>query len=366
MDASGVDREWDLILDLLPEEVGRLARGSGAVERLRGVDDARTLLRLFLIHAGAGLSLRKTVGYAKLQGFATISDVALMDRLRKAEPWLREITRRMFASRPFPLRVPELKQPFSLRAVDATTINEPGASGTTWRIHYVLQLPELTCDFIELTGTEGGETYTRLPVKNGDLILADRGYCHREGVAHVVDHGGVAVVRLNLNSFPLLTAQGQRFGLLRHLRRLDGFQPREWAVRFVAHDRQFDARLCAIRKSEAARERAQKRILRRAQRNGTQPSPEGLEAAGYVYILATASVEQLSTVEVLDLYRLRWQVELAFKRLKSLLNSGYVPKYDPASARSWIQAKLLTALLIERLMTRAGFFSPWGFEAKAP
>ena len=65
---------------------------------------------------------------------------------------------------------------------------------------------------------------------------------------------------------------------------------------------------------------------------------------------------------LLDLYRVRWQVELAFKRLKSLLALGHVPKSTDPSSRAWMQAKILTALLIERLITEARCFSPWGYE----
>jgi IS4 transposase len=64
---------------------------------------------------------------------------------------------------------------------------------------------------------------------------------------------------------------------------------------------------------------------------------------------------------VLELYRCRWQVELAFKRLKSLLAMSAVPKSDEESARSWMQAKLLESLLIERLLEHSSALSPWGY-----
>jgi IS4 transposase len=52
----------------------------------------------------------------------------------------------------------------------------------------------------------------------------------------------------------------------------------------------------------------------------------------------------------LELYRCRWQVELALKRLKSLLQLGHLPKKDPVCARAWMQMKLLLALLVEQLL----------------
>ena len=63
----------------------------------------------------------------------------------------------------------------------------------------------------------------------------------------------------------------------------------------------------------------------------------------------------------MDLYRGRWQIELVFKRLKSLLEAGHVPKSDDDSAKAWMQAKILSALLVDRVLLEGKFFSPWGF-----
>ena len=106
--------------------------------------------------------------------------------------------------------------------VDATTVLEPGTSGTDCRIHYSLQLPSLECDFFEVTDPSGGETYKRLPVSPQDIILADRGYCHREGVAHVVEAGGDVVIRLNSTSFPLIDNTGGQVDLVTLLRTIGG------------------------------------------------------------------------------------------------------------------------------------------------
>lgn len=48
-----------------------------------------------------------------------------------------------------------------------------------------------------------------------------------------------------------------------------------------------------------------------------------------------------------ELYRLRWRIELAFKRLKSLLRLDRLPAHDKDLARAWIFSHLIAALLIE-------------------
>ena len=64
---------------------------------------------------------------------------------------------------------------------------------------------------------------------------------------------------------------------------------------------------------------------------------------------------------VLEWYRLRWQVELVFKRFKSLAQLGHLPKRDDESAQAWLYGKLLVALLVEKLIRYALAFSPWGY-----
>ena len=63
----------------------------------------------------------------------------------------------------------------------------------------------------------------------------------------------------------------------------------------------------------------------------------------------------------MDLYRARWQVELAFKRLKSLFNFGHLPKHDEESAKAWLFGKLLVGLLSETIIEAADSVSPWGY-----
>ena len=227
-----LQQEWDLLAGLLPAGWREAAREQGALKRARKIKDPDILLRLILLHAGAGLSLRQASARARTTGLAMISDVALLKRLRCSEPWLRWMTREMLGEGRYRSEFVTSDMGHRLRVVDATTIQEPGATGTSWRVHYSLVLPTLVCDFFELGDPSTGETYKRLPIESGDIVLGDRGYCHREGVAYVKDRGGDVIVRLNSTSFPLLTPHDQPFDLLPMLRTLRGRQSREWSVRF--------------------------------------------------------------------------------------------------------------------------------------
>lgn len=363
-DSRLLDEEWDLLTEFLPKDWREQARLTGALQRARGVKDADCLLRLILMHTATGLSLRQTVVRAREQSIADISDVALLKRLRTSETWLRSLTSHLTEVNQMGI-LQTISKERCVRIVDATTVQEQGGAGTDWRVHYTLRLPDLRCDFFELTDEKGGETYRRIPVKPWDLMLGDRGYSNAPGVASVVNARGDVLVRWNSFSFPLKTLAGKPFEALREMKSLPKRGCLEWKVSFIHNGKRFTGRLCAIRKGAVATQRAQEKIRRKASKRSEVVGEEALALGEFIMVFTTIDCGVLSTKQVLELYRVRWQIELRFKHLKSLLGLGCLPKYDDESCRAWIQAKLLCGLLIERLMREAEFFFPWGYRLPA-
>ena len=351
--------DWDIVQGLLPQDWRESARQCGALRRCRKIPDADTLLRLIFLHVAGGLSLRQTVARAAVLGWAQLSDVALLKRLRASVNWLEYLCSEVWDRPGLPWPSEGWVAERTWRVIDASGVQQPNSKGTDWRVHYSIRLPSLACDFVSVTDQRGGERLQRLPVHTGDVVLADRGYSHRAGVAWVLARQADIIVRHQPSSFPLLDRGGKPWEVLPALRQLSGHQLGRWAVCFQSEGRAWDLWLCAVRKSRPAIEQAHARL--RAE-HGPKVRPQTLEWAEYVLVLSSLSPQQLSTRQVLECYRGRWQIELVFKRLKSLLGLGDLAKYDPTSAQAWLQAKLLSALLLTRLEQMAGFFSPWGFK----
>ena len=121
-------------------------------------------------------------------------------------------------------------------------------------------------------------------------------------------------------------------------------------------------RVCAYKKTAAQTLAAQQAIQQEARKKGRVVRPQTLEAAGYVIVLTT--LMQPTAAAVMEFYRRRWQIELAFKRLKSLLQLGHLKKVDKEAAKAWLQGKLLVACMVEKLIFTAERFSPWGYAAQ--
>lgn len=174
---------------------------------------------------------------------------------------------------------------------------------------------------------------------------------------------------MNLVTLPLIDpASGARLDILKHVRQLKVGQAGSWpalvpikAKRGQQVVETVSGRLCAVRKSAAAADKARQRVWRESQRNGTQLQAQTLEAAEYVLIFTTLEPD-IGAAQVMEVYRLRWQIELEFKRLKSLIQLGHLKKHDPEAARSWLQGKLMVSMLIARLIAHAEGVSPWGYE----
>jgi IS4 transposase len=75
-----------------------------------------------------------------------------------------------------------------------------------------------------------------------------------------------------------------------------------------------------------------------------------LAAADWVILVTSLAPEDFPTADVLALYRLRWRIELGFKRLKSLIGLRGPPGTDERSARPFLLAHLLIILLLEPLI----------------
>lgn len=354
--------DWGILCSFLPEGWRQKARECGALTRARGIAGPDALLRILLIHIANGCSLAETSLRAEQLGLGQLNQSAVYKRLRSAEEWLRWMAEQMRTGLGF--AVPKAAQ--RVLAVDATAITEPGSTGTDWRIHYAIDLTNLQCDFFLLTDVKGGETWRRFPVKKGDIMLGDRGYANPKGVAHVVEAGGEVVVRLNRKAMPLFDKKGNSVNAVHLARRLKkANQNLEWEAWVNASDgKKIHGRLIVVRRSQLATEYARKKLKQEAGKKQETASAESLEAAEYFFLWTTLP-QRWNRKTVLQLYRCRWQIELAFKRMKSLMGLGHLPKKDPESCRAWLHGKLLTSLLVERMIGAAKKLSPWGYELDA-
>lgn len=360
------------ILDHWPEVSARLpagfdldatARSRGAFTRTRKIKTAETLLRLALAYGGLGMSLRETCAWAEAGEIAGLSGPSLLDRLCKAAPWLGDIVAALIAEQ---AKVPAGRWAgYRLRALDGTSICQPGADRTTWRLHVGYDLATGQVDQLELTDVHGAENLQRLSYRPGDIVLGDRYYARPRDLRPVIDAGADFIVRTGWNSLRLLQPNGEPFDLFATLA---AQSEQESEVQVRIHEGVTETpppeplilRLVVRRKDPEQAQAEQKRLLKEAKKRGKQPDPRSLEAAKYILLLTSLPAAVFPPADILALYRFRWQIELAFKRFKSLAGLDTLPAKKPELARAWIYARLIVAIIAEQIAGQVPDSSPSG------
>jgi hypothetical protein len=349
---SLVNEDWANVVARLggAETLEVTARESKAFLRPREITNALDLLRLILAYCLGKGGLRSTAAWATSVGIVDISNVALLYRLRQCGDWLKILVGQALAS-----AAPEASRGRMIRIIDATTVPKKALSARKnnelWRIHSAFDLPQERFGHFELTDHEAGETFDRIPVVAGEIRLGDRAYLQPDRMATVMEAGADFVIRAGWKGANWRDQQGGVVDLVAELRKASdrGLIDRSiWIKRKGGEP--LALRLVAIKKPEQAAVAARHKARRDAQRGGHQLSQQTLDAADWVILVTSLKREEFTTADILALYRLRWRIELAFKRLKSLIGLNGPPGIDERSARPYVLAHLLTILLLEPLI----------------
>jgi Transposase DDE domain len=345
---TDADTLFEQLLQDLPPETAQLAREFKAFVRAKKVKTPEQLLRLVLLYCGLDKSLREVAGTFTVL-YESITDQAVAERLRACGPWVKALLGQML-----PLcAVSALPTGWRFVVIDASSIQAPGAKGTDHRLHIAMDLVSLQFIEVLVSDVHTGETLKHFTLGPGDVALTDRGYAHAQGMSDAVKRGAALVVRLSPFSVVLGDATGQPLSLSAALKRQKTETIRTLEVVIQSSDGQ-DAvpgwiHAYRLHTEQAGRARQK---CRQRHKKGT-PHAETLYLAGWVVVFTTLAPAVLSARTIMALYRCRWQVELAIKRWKSVLDVDALrAKACSPLAEVWLHGKLLYALLLERRMRR--------------
>ena len=347
--------QFDELLRRLPAglDLDLLARRTKAIQRKRELTSGPHLLRLALARGPGGLSLSQAAAWATMLGLAKMSDPAVKKRLDKAVAFLDAVIASLLAD-----KAPGAAVHWAgrvLRNADGSCFRERGCKTTSWRLHAVYDLGRGGFSHLELTDKHGAEAIERGAPIPGEIRVGDRNFARaaslhrfRQQSANQADF----IVRVGWNAFNLTRSDGSDFDLITHLGTLPAdMTPHEVMLRarLGPLDPPLPLRMIIRRKTPEATEAARETLRRAASRKQKGLDPRSLVAAEFIILATSLPVEGYPAEEVLAVYRLRWQIELAFKRLKSLLRMDRVPTRTDRASRSWLLTHLIMALLCDDL-----------------
>jgi hypothetical protein len=343
----------------LPATLDAQARTLKAFQRKRAFDCPSDLLRGLLVYALSPFGLRWLGAWGVLTDVADLSATGWHDALIRASAWLLWLMGELMVANDRPVWLTQRVRG-RVWVVDASMLGQPGQPGDAWRLHMAFDLIAGRIGQVHLTDRSSGERLDHFQLQPGDLVLLDAGYGYRRTLATAQRHGADVLVPFTPSTCPLEDAGGRALDVVAWLHQ-DGPAIRSRSATWRSDGQRGRVRIIAKRVDAQARQAAERRLRRKAQKHGRAVSALALFLCGWMLLLTTLPAESWNAQELLWLYRARWQVELLFKRMKQLLRLGQIRSTSTAGATATIRALLVAWLLQEQesAALRALLPQPW-------
>ena len=333
------------LLEVLPSGYEEAASETGALKRRREIKTAYDLLMLVFLYVAHGLSHLEVSVIAKMKGIAQISDVAFMKRFAKSGKLIEWLLENLNSRATAHYSKPSKFEKYDIKALDASVVTSGGKIRITHRLHFAIDIFLLKSDQYKITTQKIGESLTNFVVKTTDLFLGDRAYGTKTSIEHCLANEGNFIFRIRRNAFDIYDKKGNKIDIIKKLKGLKKNKTLRLGCFFLSSRGKFvPIRICAMIKPKDVIE---------------NPEDDTGFMNNFIVLVTSILDIHISAKDILELYRLRWQIELYFKRLKSLMGFGDIPNKTEAHIKIWLNAKLAVAIMLE-IMTAQVDFSPSG------
>ena len=147
-------------------------------------------------------------------------------------------------------------------------------------------------------------------------------------------------------------AEGKQINILEYGKELDEWESTAIECYYKQGKVLEPLKVCLMKKGSSEAAKTAKKQKRYSQKRQRSVSARSIEHNDFI-VLATNL--PYTSEQICELYRVRWQIELVFKRLKSLFEFGNVPAKNPDSVKAWFYGKLLLAGICEASIKRSHF-----------
>lgn len=349
---------FEQLLSVLPEGWETKAKELGALCRGRKIKRAEDLLRLIFIYMSEGKSFSGTAALLNLSEICSMTKKAVFTRFQKCGAWLQWLCEHIYRNNEMIGTPPEWLEERKVYLVDASDEAVYGSNKTDYRLHYAIGLFDLSMKEMVLTDIKTGEkisNFHRFGEK--DIVIGDRAYCSKQGIAYLLSNKSDFLFRYKTNFFQLYNHRRRKVNLLEYFKGMKAGESGEVTLYYEYERRYLPLRFCVKRKTKEAEEKGLISLQKTKMRKYGNKELSAAQIAYNRYIILVTSIEKTEPELLLDLYRQRWHIELAFKRLKSIFKYHEIPVHREQSARAWFYGKLLLAALCETWVNK-GRFSP--------
>lgn len=332
------------ILSRLPNNLDELADETGAIKRRRHLIGGDQLLWLALEFAGLPTSFRRLSAKLQRDCGLMLNDTSIRYRLKNSVLFLTEVLMHVLFGAARDLKAKGITRRICLQ--DATTLSGPGSKGTDWRLHTVYVVGQGFAQ-VHITDASVGESLKHCDYSPNDIVIADQGLGTAKNIHHVRKVGAHTLLRVYLKNLRLNDETGKVLQVDDLLNDADkGISSRNVLVPLGRDNVAGRLLIFPLPAEKAARNR--QKLTARASRKQNKVTPQALRLAGYFAAFTTVSEQDLPDAQVVEVYRFRWQIELFFKRCKSIAGLDKLAARKPEVARAFILGKLIIMALVER------------------
>jgi hypothetical protein len=341
---------------IMPEGWRAKAKELGALQRAREIKTPEDLLKLIFLYLTEGKSFGNTCALLSMSERYRLTKKAIYTRMGNSAEWLRWLCENLCRENRMLVEKPAWLLGKRVCLVDASDESVYGSSKTGFRLHYSVGLFDLCMKEMRLTDAKTGEKLGNFQsFGKDDLVIADRAYGTITGIEYLGGRGSDFLLRYRTGAFHLYTGEQERVEVTDFFQGLEAGARGEVTLYYKLKEEYKPVRLCAIRKTEEAEKKGIERlkVMNRMKSHGKLPSQAQLGNNRYIIVLT--SLLETDAQLILQLYRFRWQIELIFKRLKSLFGYNQIPSKVDISAKAWFYGKLLLAAFCETWANKARF-----------
>ena len=349
--------QMSLIYEMMPTGWKEAAKETGALVRSRNINTPEELLRLNFLYQTSGDSYGLVSALTQISENQTgLNKTAVQKRITNSGKWLKWILVHLNREEKYLEEAPQWLKDYRVCLTDASDYCKQGSQNADFRFHYMVELFTLNMTEFHFTEASEGEKISRYEtIRSKDIIIGDRAYGTITGRQYVVDKKADFLFRLRAKAFNLYTEEKKIFDLTEFLQEnYETDKMIDLKLFYKSGKEYYPVRICAIGKNEADIEKTHKHTKKSNTKKQRGKISDLQKIYGQYVITATSIPQDISAKQILELYRMRWQIELVFKRLKSIFGGEFCAK-KKKSVEAWFYGKLLLATICELLVKRSRF-----------
>lgn len=352
-----MEDKMNLIYKVMPTGWKEAAKETGALVRSRNIRTPEELLRLNFLYQTSGDSYGLTSALTQIsENQVGLNKTAVQKRITNSGKWLKWILEHLCKQENYLTEPPQWLEGYRVCLVDASDYSKQGSLNADFRFHSMVELFTLNMAEFHFTQASEGEKISRYEtIQEKDIIIADRAYGTIKGMEYVVGKKADFLFRLKAKSFQLYTKDQKVFDLTAYLQEnYEAGKFIDMPLFYKSGKKYQPVRICALGKNKKDIEKSHRHI-KTSNSKKNRGKITDLQQIYSKYVLVACSLpETISVNQILELYRMRWQMELVFKRLKSIFGGEFCAK-KRESVEAWFYGKLLLAAICEIFIKRSRF-----------